>query len=86
MDALIIVCVVYLAECFDKVGEEAQEIIDGDFEDKKKRFKKLIDLHSKLIEYHKEVEPLFGFVIFVVITLTSMAVCILGFMAVYVSK
>lgn len=84
MDGLVVFSVSLLTECFHKLGEEIKEVIDGDFEDKKERLKKLIDIHCELIDFHKRLESLFGIAIFVVFFVSSLAICILGFMAVYV--
>jgi hypothetical protein len=86
MDGLVIYCVAHMTESFDKLGDEIKEIIDGDFEDKKKKLRKMVEIHCELIESHKKLEKLFGVAIFVLIILSSMAYCILGFIAVYVSS
>jgi hypothetical protein len=85
---LFMMSAVQLSFCFDKLGDEVKEVIDGSltraFRDTKEMLAKCVDRHCQLIEFYNEISALFGPSLLALIAQASLLICMLGF-SVYVS-
>ncbi|KAG5683510.1 hypothetical protein PVAND_012784 [Polypedilum vanderplanki] len=83
IDEFMLLTVGNLAICFDRLGDEVQNIIDESedraFHDTKEMLEKFIDKHNQLIEFSNDINSTFAIVSFLFIIPASIAICIIGF-------
>jgi hypothetical protein len=83
IDQITAYTVVFLSICFDRLGEEFREVIDGSevraFRETKKMLASCIDKHNQLIEICGEVNSIYGISLLVFTLQSSMLICMLGF-------
>ncbi|KAG5683511.1 hypothetical protein PVAND_012785 [Polypedilum vanderplanki] len=83
IDQFMIFTIAYLAICFDRLGDEMIEIIDGSeyraFRDTKKMLAKCVDKHNQLIVLCDEMNLIYGANSIVYFVPTSFLMCLLGF-------
>lgn len=73
--------IVYLVECFDKLGQDLKETIENEPHNFKEKLEKFVEIHNELILHSKTMNNLFGIPIFTVFLMISFAMCVLGFQA-----
>lgn len=84
-ELIICLAITYLAECFNRLGEEIKIAFDENPGDFKEKLKRVVDIHCDLINHSVSMNNLFRVPILSVALIVSVAMCILGMLVADVS-